>query len=168
MILGPNESWDISAKVGAERVQDDLGHRGAEIYEASIRRVSNLNRIHIQYRHRSGYQIGLDRLNRYHGITGYFDQQLGSHLTMHLLSRFYRTSTDTYGNVDTLGGGAGLDYAVHPSFALTIFGHYLFQQTGSSPFSPEFRTDRYIIYAGLHYLFPSVKRESRGARGRVR
>ena len=118
-----------------------------------------LNRLDIRYGRESRFQIGLPDLNRYHSLTGYFDQRLSSQISLHLLSRYYRTETSTYGDVETLGGGAGFDFALHQSLVASVFGHYVYQRSGSSISSQYLNSDRYMLIGGLTYIFPSARRE---------
>ncbi len=161
LLYRPANNWEITARAGDERMSYESRSFNQATYDASISRITKLNRLDIRYNRRYGYQIGLTGFNRYDGVTGYFDQQLSSRLSMSLLSRFYRTRTDSFGTVDTLGGGAGLDYAILPSLAASVFGHYIYQKSGSPLFIQDIKTDRYMVYVGLYYLFPSAKRERR-------
>jgi len=161
LVYRPNKNWRMEAKAGEERMDSDLNDDNGATYEASLTRDTGLNRLEIRYNRRSGVEIGLAGLNRYHEVSGFFDQQLGSRVSLHLLARFYRTDSITYGKVDTWGGGMGFDYAFHPSLVSSVFGHYVYERAGSPLPGQDMKADRYIVYGGLTYLFPSVKRERR-------
>jgi hypothetical protein len=154
---GPN--WRLEAKAGVERVDKEAEEKYEPSYEFGLTRETRLNRFDIRYNRESRFQIGLPDLNRYHRLSGYFDQRLNSWLSLHLLSRYYRTKTATYGNVDTLGGGAGFDFALHKSLVASIFGHYVYQHSNSPISIQDPNSDRYMVIAGLTYLFPSARRE---------
>lgn len=157
----PTQNWEFAFKAGGEHVSLDSGNRGIT-YEGNATHTTKRNRLDIRYQHQSGYQIGLVNLNRYHSVRGGFDQQLNSRISMHLMSNFYRTNTRDFGKVDTLGGGAGFDFALHPSFTATVSGNYIYQRSSYPLLNKSLNTDRYIIYAGLQYLFPSIRRQPRG------
>jgi hypothetical protein len=155
----PGPNWRLEAKAGVERVDREAAKGYEPTYELGLTRETRLNRFDIRYNRESRFQIGLPDLNRYHSLSGYFDQRLNSWLSMHLLSRYYRTESGTYDDVDTLGGGAGFDFALHKSLVASIFGHYVYQRSGSSISNQNLNSDRYIIIAGLTYMFPAARRE---------
>ncbi len=155
----PGQNWKLEARAGAERVDRDFANGYEPSYEVGLTRETKLNRLDIRYSRESRFQIGLPDLNRYHRFTGYFDQRLSSQISLHLLSRYYRTETSTYGDVETLGGGAGFDFALHRSLVASVFGHYVYQRSGSPISSQYLNSDRYMFIGGLTYIFPSARRE---------
>jgi len=158
----PTKNWEMAFKAGGERVSLVSYNQGIT-YAANATHKTKLNRLDIRYQHQSGYQIGLVDLNKYHSLIGTFDQQLSSRISINFMSSFYRTNTAAFGHVNTLGGGGGFDFALHPSLTASISGNYVYQQSSYPLLDKSLHTDRYMLYAGLQYLFPSIRRQPRGA-----
>jgi hypothetical protein len=154
----PNKNWNFSFSAGGERVGS--GSNNAT-YNTNASYTTKLNQFSIQYSRQTGYQIGLVDLNRSHSLTGSFDRQLNSRTSVNMEVEFYRTNTPNYGNINSVGGGVGLDYAFRSNLTATVSGHYVYLRSSFPQFNATLHTDRYILYAGLQYHFPSLRRQPR-------
>jgi hypothetical protein len=158
-----SKRWDVAGKAGAERVHNGGITNTGGTYEASVSRTSLSNRLEIHCARLSGYQLGLSGLNRTDRADVIFDQRVGRRVSLHLLSRYYRTSgLEDLGKVQTMGGSVGLDYAIKPNIVASVLAHSLYQREGISPtMGMSLNLDRYLVYGGLYFLFPPVRQGAR-------
>jgi hypothetical protein len=158
-----SKQWNVAGKAGVERAHYGGNTNTRGTYEASVSRTSSSNRLEIRYALLSGYQLGLSGLNRTDRADAVFDQQMWSRVSVHLLSRYYRTSgLADFDNVQTTGGSVGFDYAMQPNIVASVFAHYLYQREGVSPaMGMSLDLDRYLVYGGVYFLFPPVRRGAR-------
>lgn len=179
--LGRN--WEISGGSGWERVSLDTGEGSFPGYETSVARLTPSNRIEVRYWRQSNFQFGLSGLNRNDTIEATFNQMIGSRTSFQLLAHYYRTgNVYVYGSIQTIASSAGIEYAPHPSFVISVMAHYLHQMQDKAPVITDqpnvlpgglvilgqpayviipglnLQIDRYIVQAGITYLFPSARR----------
>jgi hypothetical protein len=157
--------WVFGAKIGGGRTDYGESHNLQGSYEASLARTSPSHRIEFRYARRPGYQLGLlGGFNQYDTATLAFDQRLSSRTSFHFLTRYYRPLIQSVsGNVVTVGGNAGVEFAVSPTVVATMFGNYLYQrQRASAVIGQDLFADRYIIVVGAHYVFSPVRRHPAG------
>lgn len=160
-------SWEIAGRAGGERVHFAVTDQNLTTYEAALTRTSLINRFDLRYSRRSQYQLGLAGLNMSDTAEMVWDQRLGARMALQLISRYWRTSgLAFYGRLETISAGAGIEYAAHPSIVLSLSGNYFYQRALHPAVGlPDLTIDRYIVFAGITYLYPSMKRELRAGRG---
>ena len=153
--------WALGGKIGVGGTDYWGSHNQEGSYEASLARTSPSNRIEFRYARRPGYQLGLlGGFNQYNTAAMVFDQRLSSRASIHFLTRYYRPLIQSFsGNVASVGGNAGVEFAVSPSVVATMFGNYLYErQRASAVIGQDLSADRYIIGVGVCYRFTPVRR----------
>jgi hypothetical protein len=152
--------WTVGGQIGADRTREASGNNVQPSYGASVTKVSTDTRVGLEYWRRASYQIGLPGLNRADSIIARWEQRFRSRLSISMQTQYYRTSgVESVGNLKTISGSAGIEYAVIPSILASMSVNYLYQRQQSTAVPRDnLNVDRYMISIGLYYFYPATKR----------
>jgi hypothetical protein len=143
------------ARAGAEIVYQQGADKTGGTYEASLSRNTDFSKFEMRYTRRVGVQLGLSGLNQTDMGRLSFDRRLAPWVSAHLYSTYYHiTEIPQYGEIESVGGSGGFEFLIRPYLIANMSGHYL-HQTQRNPGLQRFDVDRYILFAGLQYIFPS-------------
>jgi hypothetical protein len=150
--------WSIRGSGGVEWVDIQGARYTPNYFETGLGRVSRKSVFAISYRRGAQYQLGTPLLTSTHTASASLDQRLSKRSSLYISGNYYRSKPYTQGRQQpTFITGLSFKYLLIANLLASINGNYLHQNrafiTGPSPI-----LNRYIIFAGLQFMLPGVRK----------
>ena len=150
--------WSLRGSAGVEWVDIQGSRYTPSYFESGIGRVSRKSIFAISYRRGAQYQLGTSLLTATHTISASLDQRLSKRSSLYMSGYYYRSKPYNESiEQTTIISGLGLKFLLFSNLIASINGNYLHQNRAfietSSPI-----LNRYIVYAGLEFMLPGVRK----------
>ena len=153
-------TWTIFAAGGMDFAEQNSNVRSTATVRAGVMRKSPSTNLVFEYQRGFRPVNGTRSTLRTNLVTAYFVQRLSRRLNFRVVSAFEQgRALFESGELRTWSGGTGFEFALHPNLVVNANAGYVSQRGDVLTDLPQI--SRYVVYAGLQYLFPRPRRGRR-------